>query len=458
MRKVRNHRVVFLAARFFVALLMVFGSAALASAQFSKKPAATVDIESGIKNNSFDFLEFSPDSKTLVVGDWHGNIYTIDVEKKKKAAEWKPNAEKFMSVRDISFGKRTVMIGWSNCAVATFKFSSTQIKLARKMMEPKKVTDEFVTFSDDGKKIAMSYSQVKNSEVRNVIDVFDLGKKSKIGTLQYRERGGPIRFCRDGMGLVCRVMDKNILLVDLKKMDADQHKSIPASMDYDGISLSHDQKKVYVFSEVDSAYIYFDIESQKAKSFNLFRENSLSPLAIAFSPHIECFAIVGEDADSQIRIGDASSGELKHKLTSTAGRKLLSAAFSPDGKWLAVGAAVSDKIELWDVSTLAKQFKAVSTKPNGNPDKSKTKIAVKGKSKDKKKTASKSPKARPKKYSLRTWTSAQGNFSIKATFVSTDQQKVRLKRTDGSVIEVELAKLSQRDRDYVRNNKQPNHR
>lgn len=49
----------------------------------------------------------------------------------------------------------------------------------------------------------------------------------------------------------------------------------------------------------------------------------------------------------------------------------------------------------------------------------------------------------------RTWTSADGQFTVEAELVEVDEQMVRLRRTDGQVISVPLAKISDSDREYL---------
>jgi hypothetical protein len=51
---------------------------------------------------------------------------------------------------------------------------------------------------------------------------------------------------------------------------------------------------------------------------------------------------------------------------------------------------------------------------------------------------------------LRIWTSIDGKFSVEAEFVSEEGGKVKLRKTDGTVIEVESEKLSKKDRDWIR--------
>jgi len=55
----------------------------------------------------------------------------------------------------------------------------------------------------------------------------------------------------------------------------------------------------------------------------------------------------------------------------------------------------------------------------------------------------------------RTWTDDSGQFSIEAEFVSEADGKVRLRKPDGSIIEVSLAKLSANDRKFVEEQKGP---
>lgn len=49
----------------------------------------------------------------------------------------------------------------------------------------------------------------------------------------------------------------------------------------------------------------------------------------------------------------------------------------------------------------------------------------------------------------RTWSDASGKFKIQGTFVSNDNGKITLKKSDGSELEIELKKLSATDQKYV---------
>ena len=50
---------------------------------------------------------------------------------------------------------------------------------------------------------------------------------------------------------------------------------------------------------------------------------------------------------------------------------------------------------------------------------------------------------------LRAWTDASGKFSVKASFAGSALGKVKLRKEDGSVIEVDLDKLLGADQEYV---------
>lgn len=51
---------------------------------------------------------------------------------------------------------------------------------------------------------------------------------------------------------------------------------------------------------------------------------------------------------------------------------------------------------------------------------------------------------------VRTWSDASGRFKIEAKLVSQKDGKVKLERTDGKTIEIELAKLSEADQKYIK--------
>ena len=55
---------------------------------------------------------------------------------------------------------------------------------------------------------------------------------------------------------------------------------------------------------------------------------------------------------------------------------------------------------------------------------------------------------------LRTWTSASGNFKVKARLESVDGQELVLGKKDGSTIRVELSKLSTLDREWIKSQKE----
>ena len=56
----------------------------------------------------------------------------------------------------------------------------------------------------------------------------------------------------------------------------------------------------------------------------------------------------------------------------------------------------------------------------------------------------------PEPIVLRTWTSANGNFSIEAKYLSSTATIVTLEKANGTPVTVELARLSQNDQDYVK--------
>jgi hypothetical protein len=57
---------------------------------------------------------------------------------------------------------------------------------------------------------------------------------------------------------------------------------------------------------------------------------------------------------------------------------------------------------------------------------------------------------KPEPLVFREWTSANGKFSIEAKYLSSTKQQVTLEKANGTVITVDLSKLSEADRDYVK--------
>jgi hypothetical protein len=55
--------------------------------------------------------------------------------------------------------------------------------------------------------------------------------------------------------------------------------------------------------------------------------------------------------------------------------------------------------------------------------------------------------------SVRTWTDSTGRFHAQGTLVSSDQSSIRLQKTTGSVITIALARLSDRDQQFVLNSR-----
>lgn len=55
----------------------------------------------------------------------------------------------------------------------------------------------------------------------------------------------------------------------------------------------------------------------------------------------------------------------------------------------------------------------------------------------------------------RVWTDASGQYQVRANFVSADQKRVKLQREDGSLVAVELSRLSEADRKHVQLLQQP---
>jgi hypothetical protein len=54
-------------------------------------------------------------------------------------------------------------------------------------------------------------------------------------------------------------------------------------------------------------------------------------------------------------------------------------------------------------------------------------------------------------YPIRTWYSFSGKFSTEARYISSTDKNIQMEKDDGTVITVELSKLSPQDQIYLRN-------
>jgi hypothetical protein len=104
-------------------------------------------------------------------------------------------------------------------------------------------------------------------------------------------------------------------------------------------------------------------------------------------------------------------------------------------------------------SPAASEDKKTPKKSSGNEEADLAKEKSKGKPKaeeEAKKKADEIPKVAS---ALRTWTDSSGKFKIQAKFRGVINQKVKLEREDGSILNLPLEKLSDEDQDFVKKRK-----
>jgi WD40 repeat protein/serine/threonine protein kinase len=79
------------------------------------------------------------------------------------------------------------------------------------------------------------------------------------------------------------------------------------------------------------------------------RRHSASPWSVAFSPDGQRLAVASGVADGNVRVYDATTGDLLHTLAGHLDR-VISVAFSPDGRRL-VSASMDRTVKLWETAT-----------------------------------------------------------------------------------------------------------
>lgn len=103
----------------------------------------------------------------------------------------------------------------------------------------------------------------------------------------------------------------------------------------------------------------------------------------------------------------------------------------------------------------ASHFREIAKKVKSSPDAPKEKTASNNASSQ---TASSvdselfgTPKVTDDQHGLREWNDRTGKFSIKAKLISYDGKNVTLKKSDGNVLTIDIAKLSEADQRYLKN-------
>ncbi len=180
-----------------------------------------------------------------------------------------------------------------------------------------------------------------------------------------------------------------------------------------------------------------------------FRSDDRSYNAMAFSPDGKTIALGGgarvDNKDPFLALVDAKSGKLLASMSSQLKGVVHHLDFSPDGKQLATTSAGEVVVHLWDVSKFsgAPQKSDKKSKPSPQDSAKKSSTA----------SSNKKPKSSRPKEVERVWTSANGEFTLKARLLDQKGEKVRLRKPNGKVITVNKPDLSKADQQYLETRK-----
>ena len=192
---------------------------------------------------------------------------------------------------------------------------------------------------------------------------------------------------------------------------------------------------------------------QRGKPRRTAYVDSVDDLAVGLSPYGALVAMA--DSQNRVTLWDPQTGRRRTALPGPAagGPRFLGMpgdrplVFSPDETILA-GVGVDGTVTIWDVSKFLPRTPGEADEGDASEPGDRDPKAKPGPAAEKPATPAKPEEER--KPQFRTWTSADGRFTVEAEFVKAIGGKVTLRKRDGTKITVPMKKLSEDDRRVIR--------
>jgi len=284
-------------------------------------------------------IAFSPDGKTIAVGDWNGNTYLWNVSGHSLIATLTgTSANPVFSVAFNPDGK-TIAVGTNN----TYLWDVSRRSLIATLTDPSSSGIESVAFSPDGKAIAVG-------DANGGTYLWDASSQSLIAPLYDSSSRGvfSVAFNHDGKTIA---MGNGNGSIDL--WDASSHSQIATLTDPPSavggvvvsVAFSPDGKTIAVGDEKGNIYLW-DVPRRSLVA-TLTDPSGVIVRSIAFSPDGKTIAV--GDANGSAYLWDVASQSLIATLADSSSSDVYSVAFSPDGKTIAVGDA-NGSTYLWLIS------------------------------------------------------------------------------------------------------------
>jgi WD40 repeat protein/serine/threonine protein kinase len=298
-------------------------------------------------------LAFSPDGRTLAAACMDGKVYLWDESTKRVRLLLQGHANPVLSVAFAPDGKTLATGGgewWRQDKPGELKLWDAEKGQERAVLEGHTGTVNCVAFSRDT-------SMLASASHDGTARVWDVTKRKQVSRIPVRgeEPVTSVAFAPDGLTLAAGTVNGFLLLWDLaagkRKGSLHEHQGPIWS-----VAFSPDGRLIATTGSDDSTTRVWDPAAKSMKTLHGHRGGVVS---VKFSPDGKTLATGG--ADQRVILWETSTGR---RLFDLKGHRSLiwALAFSPDGKVLATGTqrrSGTGEVRLWNVTSDPKEERLV---------------------------------------------------------------------------------------------------
>ena len=307
-------------------------------------PAVTLADPGGSGGNTeVNSVAFSPDGRTLAVGDFNGDVYLWAVATGHVAATLAGPAGS-ASVDSVAFSPDGTMLAAGNGDGSTYLWNLASHRLVATLNDPNSEGVDSVAFSPDGTMLA-------TGDDDDSTYLWDIATGRVTATLNDPSGGGgqmrAVAFSPDGQILATGDEDGSTYLWNVATRRLVASLADPSSSSLNAVAFSPGGQTLAT-TDTDGSTCLWDVSTGHLAATLTDPGQVVSGNAVAFSPDGKTLAT--GDGDNSTYLWNVAIRRVIATLTDPAapgaGSGITSVAFSPDGKTLATGNG-DDSTYLW---------------------------------------------------------------------------------------------------------------